>query len=205
MKSCVGHNYGVNRGKIVHLKKAILDMCGILALLSSASISNEDHRNFAAQQASLLCRGPDGTGASAVDRCLLFHSRLAIVDPTGGGQPLHLHQHGLVLVCNGVCFLPYSGSDCVCVQEIYNHDELRQDCLAESIFSSNSDSEVILHLYARFGAKLLPLLDGEFAFVLWDRQHNRLLAARDPLGVKYVFVRESRCYDIFGTGHSSWV
>lgn len=115
-------------------------------------------------------RGPDWSGVHAEPRAILVHERLAIVDPTGGSQPLRSADGELALAVNG---------------EIYNHRELEQQLQRPYQFQTKSDCEVVNALY-REGlepAELLGRLNGIFAFALWDGARGRYLIARDPIGV----------------------
>ncbi|MCP3958328.1 MAG: asparagine synthase (glutamine-hydrolyzing) [bacterium] len=126
-------------------------------------------------------RGPDDEG-TLVDSAAgvsigLAHTRLAIVDLSAAGrQPMSSPDGDLWLVANG---------------EIYNAPELRRELESEGCrFSSRTDIEVILHLYAREGLACLERLDGMFAFGLWDRGRGKLLLARDRFGVKPLYFAE---------------
>jgi len=119
-------------------------------------------------------RGPDGQGVYSRGRVGLAHTRLAIIDLEGGAQPLHSADGTLALVANG---------------EIYNHVELRQSLRARgATFATDSDCEVIVHLYALEGLKGLSRLRGMFAFALHDYRADRLILCRDRLGIKPLFV-----------------
>jgi asparagine synthase (glutamine-hydrolysing) len=112
-----------------------------------------------------LCR----RGIYTIGNCTLAHERLSIVDLEHGRQPLFNEDKSIILVCNG---------------EIYNHQELRCKLKSKKKFRTNSDSEIILHLYEDYGiSEFLNLLDGMFAFVLMGGEHE-FLAARDPIGIK---------------------
>jgi asparagine synthase (glutamine-hydrolysing) len=113
-------------------------------------------------------RGPDWSGVYAEPRCLLVHERLAIVDPAGGAQPLRSADGRLALAVNG---------------EIYNHRALERGLPAPYAFQTGSDCEVINALYLAHGAAGIALLNGIYAFALWDAAEGRALVARDPLGV----------------------
>ncbi|MGO4262121.1 asparagine synthase B [Lysobacter sp. TAB13] len=115
-------------------------------------------------------RGPDWSGVSVEPRAILVHERLAIVDPTGGSQPLRSADGELALAVNG---------------EIYNHRELEQQLGAPYEFQTKSDCEVINALYREGGdlGELLNRLNGIFAFALWDAARGRYVIARDPIGV----------------------
>jgi asparagine synthase (glutamine-hydrolysing) len=113
-------------------------------------------------------RGPDWSGVHADDRAILVHERLAIVGVSSGAQPLRSADGGLVLAVNG---------------EIYNHRELQHGLQQPYDFQTESDCEVINALYRQHGVDFLGLLNGIFAFALWDRDAGRYLIARDPIGV----------------------
>jgi asparagine synthase (glutamine-hydrolysing) len=116
-------------------------------------------------------RGPDGSGFRTVGDAVLGHRRLSIIDVARGGQPLLSEDGRVALVCNG---------------EVYNHEGLRARLEERHVFTSRSDSEVIVHLYEDIGTDCVTALDGMFAFVLTDGV--RLLAARDPLGIKPLYM-----------------
>lgn len=120
-------------------------------------------------------RGPDGSGIYRDDDCTLLHSRLAIIDPDGGAQPMSLEWFG-------ECYhLVYNG-------ELYNTAEIRAELerLGHS-FHGHSDTEVLLHGYAQWGEEVLSELNGIFAFAVWEEKKKRLFLARDRMGVKPLF------------------
>lgn len=121
-------------------------------------------------------RGPDGAGEwwSADKRVAFGHRRLAIVDLSDrGSQPMVSADGRLVIVYNG---------------EIYNHVELRRELQREGLaFESRSDTEVLLHLYARWGLDMFPKLRGMFALAIWDVEHRKIVLARDPYGIKPLY------------------
>lgn len=127
----------------------------------------------------MRCRGPDGDGVWTSDdgRVALAHRRLAVIDLSPrGAQPMRSADGTLVISFNG---------------EIYNYRELR--CALErdgACFASDSDTEVVLQLYARKGVAMLAELRGMFAFVLWDAKKNGLLLARDAFGIKPLYVAD---------------
>jgi asparagine synthase (glutamine-hydrolysing) len=127
----------------------------------------------------MSARGPDGAGlwTDPRRRVGLAHRRLAVVDLSpSGAQPMFLPERSLAIVFNG---------------EIYNHRELRANLQARGHrFVSTSDTEVLLHLYAEHGEAMLPLLRGMFAFALWDGQQRGLLLARDPFGIKPLYLAD---------------
>lgn len=120
-------------------------------------------------------RGPDAKGCYRDDHCTLLHTRLAIIDPEGGGQPMELMWEGEQYV------ISYNG-------EIYNTDEVRSalNALGHE-FKGHSDTEVVLHAYAQWGEESLSRLNGIFAFAIWEKKRKCLFLARDRMGVKPLF------------------
>ena len=148
-------------------------MCGIVGW-SGARPDAEQRLTTAL--ATLIHRGPDGTGQWLGDSAALGHARLSIVDLEGGAQPLYARAGELVLVANG---------------EIYNHVELRAELeAAGAVFATGSDCEVIVHGYAHWGESVLERLEGMYAFALYDSSKRGILLARDPLGMKPLFISE---------------
>ncbi len=124
-------------------------------------------------------RGPDGAGSLLLDhgRVGLAHRRLSIIDTSVlGAQPMASADGRHVVVFNG---------------EIYNFAELRQELEQDGIpFRSQSDTEVILALYRRHGSAMVGRLRGMFAFALWDGERRGLLLARDPFGIKPLYLAD---------------
>jgi len=114
-------------------------------------------------------RGPDGQGKIVRDNYSLGHNRLSIIDVEGGDQPITNEDGSLELIFNG---------------EIYNYLDIKKD-LGDHDFSTDSDSEVILHLFEDEGKDVVKKLDGMFAFAICD--DNGLFIARDPLGIKPLY------------------
>jgi len=130
-------------------------------------------------------RGPDGEGLLYTGRVGLAMRRLAIIDIEGGSQPIYNEDRSVALVFNG---------------EIYNYKQLREGLRARGHqFRTNSDTEVIVHLYEERGADLVRELEGMFAFALWDSQRESLLLARDRLGIKPLFIAELAEGILFGS------
>jgi asparagine synthase (glutamine-hydrolysing) len=118
-------------------------------------------------------RGPDDAGEYVDDGILLGMRRLAIIDVKGGHQPISNENNSLWVVCNG---------------EIYNFRELRDGLKRRGhTFRTDSDSEVILHLYEEHGDDFVTHLDGMYGFALWDSKNRRLLLGRDRLGIKPIY------------------
>ncbi len=150
-------------------------MCGLIGIQRVEGQVEEAQLRVMVE--NLLHRGPDGRGLFVGDNVGLAHTRLSIIDLSGGDQPLFADDGDLVLVANG---------------EIYNHIELRASLEAQGhTFSTHSDCETILHAYAEYGDQCLEHLHGMFAFALYDRAKRRLLLARDRLGMKPLFMAQS--------------
>jgi asparagine synthase (glutamine-hydrolysing) len=150
-------------------------MCGIACILGKR---DDPPREMARMLDTLRHRGPDGEGDYHDALVSLGHCRLSIIDLKGGRQPLHDGRNRIHLVCNG---------------EIYNYRELRVDLERRGYpFLTNSDCELLIALYETYGDQLLEHVRGMFAFVLWDSERQRLLAARDHLGQKPLFYLHER-------------
>jgi asparagine synthase (glutamine-hydrolysing) len=146
-------------------------MCGIGAILDPAGSSSPEAARRMVE--SLRHRGPDGEGVKRLGPLTLGHTRLAIIDVEGGDQPLDSEDGSVTAVVNG---------------EIYNHLELRERLeRAGHRFATKSDSEVVVHAYEEHGPGFVRELNGIFALLLWDARERRLVAARDPFGVKPLY------------------
>lgn len=145
-------------------------MCGITGIVSEEVIRLQDC--LKRMTSSLAHRGPDGEGTAYFDRCALGHRRLAIVDIAGGAQPMFAPEGDVAVVLNG---------------EIYGYQKLRETL--DYPFRTNSDTEIILALYQRYGLDMVKHLPGMFAFALWDDKKKLLLCARDRFGEKPFFMR----------------
>ncbi len=158
-------------------------MCGICGYLSrEGPVTGEALRGMAG---TLAHRGPDGEGFHLDGPVGLGHRRLSIIDLSeAAGEPMSNEDGSLWLVFNG---------------EIYNFREIRRDLEGRHRFRSRSDGEVILHLYEEKGDDAVALLDGMFAFALWDARRRRLLLARDRVGKKPLFYHEGPRLFAFGS------
>jgi asparagine synthase (glutamine-hydrolysing) len=147
-------------------------MCGLLAF-SGDTKSLSDFETVFKQ---LTHRGPDDIEILPVNEgeaTMCFH-RLAIMDPTQKGhQPFRDDENGNVIICNG---------------EIYNYEILKHDYEATYKFHSHSDCEVLVPMYRDLGIEgLCQHLDAEFALVVWDSKRKKLVAGRDPVGIRPLF------------------
>jgi asparagine synthase (glutamine-hydrolysing) len=152
-------------------------MCGINGIFAfhPASSPPQETELLKTREAMRL-RGPDGSGAwwSADRHCGLGHRRLSIIDLSNrASQPMASDDGRFVVVFNG---------------EIYNYPQLRTELETDGArFRTTSDTEALLHLYARHGAEMVHRLRGMFAFAIWDEEQRRLFLARDPYGIKPLY------------------
>jgi asparagine synthase (glutamine-hydrolysing) len=144
-------------------------MCGIAGMVVGQGEPPVDLDRLRAMLAAIAHRGPDGHGLFRDDRVGLGHGRLSIVDLEGGFQPLTGEDRSVWLSFNG---------------EIFNHVELRRELTALGHrFATAGDSEVIVHCYEQYGERAWSMLNGQFAFALWDRRAGALWLVRDRLGI----------------------
>ena len=147
-------------------------MCGICG---EWNLLGADAAALERMNAALVHRGPDDQGAVLLGETGLAMRRLSIIDLARGHQPIANEDRSAWVVLNG---------------EIYNHRELRRDLLRRGhAFRTDSDTEVILHLYEERAESCVEELRGMFAFALWDARRRRLLLARDRFGQKPLFYR----------------
>lgn len=162
-------------------------MCGFIGWIDSVENLKEKQYIGEAMLQTLEKRGPDESGFFVNERVLLGHRRLVVVDPKGGKQPMCKPWRG------GECTLVYNG-------ELYNTKELRDQLIAKGhVFHSYSDTEVLLTAYLEWGEACLGRLNGIFSFAIWDEGQKKLLIARDPLGVKPIFISILKEGMVFGS------
>ncbi len=151
-------------------------MCGIVTIFNYNSDGPVDRSELIRIRDYMTKRGPDGHGEwySKDNRVGLGHRRLAIIDLSeAGAQPMMSEDQSLIIVFNG---------------EIYNYQAIRAELETKGYrFRSNSDTEVLLHLYAEKRHEMLHDLRGMFAFALWDNRKSGLFLARDPFGIKPLY------------------
>src|SRR3954469_17738271 len=150
-------------------------MCGIAGILSLAPAAPAATvEELCRMIAALRHRGPDEAGLYRDGRCGLAHARLSIIDLATGQQPL----------CNedGTVWVSFNG-------EIFNYLELRDDLVAAGhAFRTRSDTEVIVHAFEQWGEDAFSRFNGQFAIALWDAREERLVLARDRMGVRPVHI-----------------
>lgn len=146
-------------------------MCGIAGIIENTA--SVDRRLFSKMIGEISHRGPESEGVwfSEENNVILGHRRLAIIDLSPGGQqPMTSDDGRFIITFNG---------------EIYNYQDLKAELMGDGcVFKTQSDTEVLLQSYARWGEECLTKLNGMFAFAIWDIKEKRLFAARDRLGEK---------------------
>lgn len=149
-------------------------MCGIAGELWYGGDAPADADAVRRMAAALAHRGPDGDGLRVDGPLALGHRRLAIIDPAGGQQPMSNED--------GTIWVAFNGT-------VYNAPELRAALTAAGHrFRTRSDTEVIVHAYEAYGEAAFTRLNGMFAIALWDAPRRRLLLARDPFGIKPLYL-----------------
>jgi len=157
-------------------------ICGIVNLNASRPVSKEI---LLKMTQAMKHRGPDDQGIYSTEQVGLGSRRLAIIDLTGGRQPIANEDESIWVVFNG---------------EIYNYRELRRYLHKKGhTFRTQTDTEVLLHLYEEFGSDCVQHLDGIFAFAIWDIPRREILLARDRMGIKPLYYTETKNQLIFGS------
>lgn len=155
-------------------------MCGIAGLISGNKIEYEVLHEMVH---SIKHRGPDDYGVYIDGNVGLGHSRLSIMDPQNGKQPITNEDESIVVIFNG---------------EIYNHLVLRKDLIEKGhTLKNNSDTAILPHMYEEYGLKMFEKLNGQFAIAIWSGLETRLVLARDRLGEKplyYYHKDETFCF-----------
>ncbi len=154
-------------------------MCGICGKMLIRENSIVDSALMTKMSAAMSHRGPDDQGVYVSRKIGLGHRRLSIIDLQTGKQPLSNENGSIWVVFNG---------------EIYNFKELRKELLNNGhVFQTHTDTEVIVHLYEEYEEKFVSKLRGMFAIALWDETLERLILARDRVGIKplYYYLTDS--------------
>ncbi len=152
-------------------------MCGIAGVVNRRpDLPPPSRETLAAMTAALAHRGPDEFGIYRDRSAGLGHARLPIIDLATGQQPLS-NEHGTL-------WISFNG-------EIFNYLELREDLEARGhLFRTRSDTEVIVHAYEEWGDQAFRRFNGQWALALWDTQRSALVLARDPFGVRPLYIAE---------------
>lgn len=157
-------------------------MCGICGMVSFKGVREADIKTMADL---LTHRGPDDFGLFVNHIVGLGHRRLSIIDLQTGKQPISNEDHTIWITFNG---------------EIYNYEDLRREMIHKGHhFETQTDTEVIVHLYEEYEQECVKYLRGMFAFAIWDQRRQRLFATRDRLGQKPFFFVQRGTDLIFGS------
>ncbi|HET7694273.1 MAG TPA: asparagine synthase (glutamine-hydrolyzing) [Vicinamibacterales bacterium] len=160
-------------------------MCGIAGIVAGDHLTPDERARLPFMRDVITHRGPDDAGLFVDDRAGLAHRRLSIVDLASGHQPLGNEDGTVVIVFNG---------------EIYNHAEIRPVLEAHGhVYRTRCDTETIVHAYEQWGDACVERFRGMFAFAIWDAKRQRLLLARDRLGIKPLYWTVVRNRLIFGS------
>lgn len=152
-------------------------MCGIAGIVKFDASAHVDENKLIDMRDTLRHRGPDGAGIMVQGRAGLAHRRLAIIDLEGGHQPMPNASRSIWITYNG---------------ELYNYKALRNSLQRLGhTFETDSDTEVLLRSYEVFDEDCITMLDGMFAFAIWDSARQRLFMARDRLGIKPLYYQVS--------------
>ncbi|MEU0335268.1 asparagine synthase (glutamine-hydrolyzing) [Streptomyces sp. NPDC006193] len=162
-------------------------MCGITGWVSFDRDLTAEATTLHAMTETMACRGPDDRGTWTEGPAALGHRRLAIIDLPGGRQPMSLPTP------RGTVALVYSG-------EAYNFTELRRELEGRGHrFTTDSDTEVVLHGYLEWGDAVAERLNGMYAFAVWDGRHDKLVMIRDRMGIKPFYYHPTADGVLFGS------
>ena len=160
-------------------------MCGVTGVFYANIEQTVPAAALRLMASGIAHRGPDAEGLCAGPGIGLAHRRLSIIDLAGGDQPICNEDGSIQVIFNG---------------EIYNYRELKYELKQKGhSFRTNSDTEVLVHLYEELGDELVHRLRGMFAFALWDQRRQRLLLARDRVGLKPLYYYRDHEKVLFGS------
>ena len=153
-------------------------MCGINGIISKEK--NKD-KIIKKMDERIYHRGPDAEGLYVDDYLALGQRRLSIIDLKGGNQPIYNEDKSILVMYNG---------------EIYNYQELKEE-LKNHKFTTNSDTEVLVHGYEEWGEELPKKLRGMFTFAIYDKNKKKVFLARDQFGIKPLYYYQNKDAIIF--------
>jgi asparagine synthase (glutamine-hydrolysing) len=160
-------------------------MCGICGIVGADHANPETRLTLEKMVHVMKHRGPDDEGFYLDEFVALGHARLSIIDVECGGQPMPNEDKSVWIVLNG---------------EIYNYIELRDELTAKGhVFSTRSDTEVVLHSYEEYGEACVKGFNGMFAFAIWDKRNRKLFLARDRVGIKPLYYTQQRGQFLFAS------
>jgi asparagine synthase (glutamine-hydrolysing) len=160
-------------------------MCGLAGIVAADRLQEDERARLDAMRDVIAHRGPDEAGTYCDGQAGLVHRRLSIVDLAAGRQPLSNEDGSIWVAFNG---------------EIYNHQEIRATLEASGHkYRTRCDTETIVHAYEQWGDACVARFRGMFAFAVWDANRQRLLLARDRMGIKPLYWTERHGRVIFGS------
>ncbi len=164
-------------------------MCGIVGFTNNIDNSNDV---IIRMMDKIKHRGPDAAGSYVDENIALGHRRLSIIDISSqGDQPIFNEDRSIIIIFNG---------------EIYNYLDIKKELIETGhIFSTNTDTEVLLHGYEQYGEKILNKLRGMFSFVIWDKNKKELFGARDFFGIKPMYYAVMNKTFMFGSEIKSFL
>ena len=155
-------------------------MCGITGIISKDKNKNKIIKDM---NERIIHRGPDAEGIFVEKDVALGQRRLSIIDIEGGNQPIYNEDKSILIMYNG---------------EVYNYKELKKE-LTEYTFQTNSDTEVILHGYEKWGHELPKKLRGMFAYAIYDKNKEEIFISRDQFGIKPLYYYQDEDTILFGS------
>ncbi|MBR1528421.1 MAG: asparagine synthase (glutamine-hydrolyzing) [Oscillospiraceae bacterium] len=162
-------------------------MCGIAGMIDFSQDLRNYRETARKMQNAVIRRGPDQKGTDFSEHAVLIHTRLAVIDPENGKQPMKFTDGDEVYT------IVYNG-------ELYNTQEIRNQLLQKGCeFVTHSDTEVLLKAYMIYHEDCVKLCNGIFAFAVWEQKKQRLFLARDRIGVKPLFYYQTESGLIFGS------
>ena len=139
----------------------------------------------------IIHRGPDSAGYCIDESVAIGFRRLSIIDLEGGSQPIYNEDKTMCVFFNG---------------EIYNYQDIRKELVEKKhIFTTESDTEVLVHGYEEYGVELFSKLRGMYAFVVYDIKNNMLIGARDHFGIKPFYYYNDNQTFMFGSEIKSFL
>lgn len=157
-------------------------MCSILGAFTITHFDSNTVSNFKKSLLLMSYRGPDLSSELLMNKAMLGFDRLSIVGTKNGTQPIKNESSSIFLLCNG---------------EIYNHREIKRQLHHKHQFSTETDCEVIIHLYEEDPVDFVSKLKGQFAFLIYDQENQRLVLGRDRFGINPLFYAKNGTSDFF--------
>lgn len=162
-------------------------MCGIAGMIDYREDLRKQKETAEKMQKAILRRGPDQKGIYLTEHAALVHTRLAVIDPENGRQPMTCRENQEIYT------IIYNG-------ELYNTEEIRQELKKKGYtFVTHADTEVVLKAYVCWGEACVKQFNGIFAFAVWEEKKQRLFMARDRIGVKPLFYYETETGILFSS------